>query len=71
MLVILIYALILSIEYGQSGSRYNSKDEQQLEINYGEDGNYWKLGLFYYNPDDSSIWVEKRFGIGLTVNMDR
>jgi uncharacterized membrane protein len=28
----------------------------------------WKFGLLYYNPDDSALMVEKRFGIGYTVN---
>jgi uncharacterized membrane protein len=28
----------------------------------------WKLGMFYYNPDDPSFIVEKRFGIGWTWN---
>jgi uncharacterized membrane protein len=28
----------------------------------------WKGGLFYYNPDDPAIFVEKRFGIGYTLN---
>jgi uncharacterized membrane protein len=28
----------------------------------------WKGGLIYYNPDDPSLWVEKRFGIGWTTN---
>jgi uncharacterized membrane protein len=28
----------------------------------------WKLGLFYFNPDDPAIFVEKRFGIGYTCN---
>lgn len=30
---------------------------------------YWKLGLFYYNPADPALFVEKRFGIGYTVNV--
>jgi len=29
---------------------------------------YWKLGLFYINRDDPALFVEKRFGIGYTVN---
>ena len=30
----------------------------------------WKVGgLFYFNPHDSAIWVEKRFGLGYTLNM--
>jgi uncharacterized membrane protein len=28
----------------------------------------WKLGLFYSNPDDAALFVEKRIGIGYTIN---
>lgn len=28
----------------------------------------WKWGIFYINPADPSIFIEKRFGIGYTVN---
>ena len=28
----------------------------------------WKYGLFYFNPDDPALFVEKRVGIGYTVN---
>jgi len=28
----------------------------------------WKAGVFYVNPDDPSIFVEKRIGIGYTLN---
>jgi len=28
----------------------------------------WKLGIFYFNPADAAIFVEKRFGIGYTIN---
>jgi len=31
----------------------------------------WKLGLFYYNPDDPALFVEKRFGIGWDINWAR
>ena len=31
----------------------------------------WKLGLFYYNPGDSALFVEKRIGIGYTLNFAR
>jgi uncharacterized membrane protein len=30
--------------------------------------NYWKAGLFYWNPDDPAIFVSKRVGIGYTMN---
>lgn len=32
---------------------------------------YWKGGLIYYNPRDPALWVEKRVGIGYTLNMAR
>ncbi|HSB18088.1 MAG TPA: DUF5808 domain-containing protein [Bryobacteraceae bacterium] len=28
----------------------------------------WKLGVFYYNPADPSLMVEKRCGLGYTLN---
>lgn len=28
----------------------------------------WKWGIIYVNPNDPSIWVEKRSGLGWTLN---
>jgi uncharacterized membrane protein len=28
----------------------------------------WKAGVFYYNPNDTALFVEKRFGVGYTLN---
>jgi uncharacterized membrane protein len=33
-----------------------------------DDDRYWIAGMFYVNKDDPSIFVEKRFGIGQTIN---
>jgi uncharacterized membrane protein len=38
----------------------NELDEQNRK--------YWKAGLIYNNPNDPDIWVQKRFGIGWTLN---
>lgn len=32
---------------------------------------YYKWGVFYYNPDDPAVLVEKRYGIGLSFNYAR
>jgi len=32
---------------------------------------HWKMGLIYFNPDDPALFIEKRFGIGYTMNMAR
>jgi hypothetical protein len=37
----------------------------------GTDDRHWKAGLVYYDPDDPTIFIEKRFGIGYTMNMAR
>lgn len=72
------YIIVLSIKYGQGGERYNlpgknlSADDGVGETEYlGQDDERWKLGAFYFNPDDPSIWIEKRYGIGITVNFGR
>ena len=28
----------------------------------------WKWGMFYYNPADPALWVDKRVGLGWTLN---
>ena len=33
-----------------------------------DEDKYWKLGQFYFNPSDPAIFIEKRFGAGLTIN---
>lgn len=32
---------------------------------------YWKAGLIYVNPGDPALFIEKRFGIGYTINFGR
>ena len=29
----------------------------------------WKFAMIYYNPNDAALFVEKRMGLGYTVNM--
>ena len=35
------------------------------------DNRHWVAGIFYYNPEDPELWVEKCFGIGWTLNFAR
>ena len=37
----------------------------------GTDERRWKGGIFYVNPDDPALFVEKRFGFGWTLNFGR
>lgn len=72
-LLMLISTIVLAIYTGQGGSRIKlqkSSDENPSLMDR-EDDRHWKLGMFYFNPNDPAVWVEKRFGIGLTVNFGR
>jgi uncharacterized membrane protein len=42
--------------------------DNQTEVPNDED-DYWIMGMFYYNPNSNRTMVEKRVGIGTTVNM--
>jgi len=67
--VTLLGSLILSIIMGQSGARikltHKKSDSDYDDI---DDDQYWKFGIFYYNPQDPSVFIEKRMGIGWTLN---
>ena len=75
--VVIIIGLVLwySLYYGQSGERLKqvavSSEDKKLtgKVVYEDNDQYWKLGMFYFNPDDPSFWVEKRMGVGVTFNL--
>ncbi|MEJ2665034.1 MAG: DUF5808 domain-containing protein, partial [Spirochaetia bacterium] len=70
-IISVVGAVVLSLVLGQSGSRLKLKGKTAgKEINRDDD-RYWKLGSFYYNPEDPALFVEKRFGIGYTSNFAR
>jgi len=73
---IVIGSIILSLITGQGGSRL-FRNKASVGSDYGnkisrrDDDKYWKFGLFYFNSEDPSFIVEKRFGIGWTNNWAR
>lgn len=36
-----------------------------------QDDRYWKLGMFYYNPEDPTLLIEDRFGVNTGLNYGR
>lgn len=42
--------------------------QREQTIGDGIPDGCWKLGLFYYNPEDPAVIVEKRFGMGQSLN---
>jgi uncharacterized membrane protein len=69
--ILVTWAIILSITTGQGGSRVKISKGASGEIINRDDDKHWKLGVFYFNPNDPAIFLEKRFGIGWTINFAR
>ncbi|AOY75964.1 DUF1648 domain-containing protein [Clostridium formicaceticum] len=63
--------VIIAVTTGQSGSKIsvNLEEEVNEKLIYRDDDKYWLLGSLYYNPQDPSLWIEKRYGIGWTINI--
>lgn len=63
-------AIVVSVVYGQAGSRVfkRMQGSDTLEV---DDDEHWKLGVLYYNPDDASLFLPERFGVGWTMNWAR
>lgn len=67
--IMIIGAIVLAIITGQGGSRVkNVRTTDDTLINHDDD-HYWKLGQFYFNRKDPSLFLEKRFGVGWTINL--
>ena len=62
--------MAISLVYGQAGSRVfkNMQTSDRLHV---DDDRYWKFGVFYCNPDDASLFLPERFGVGWTLNWAR
>lgn len=56
----------LARKVGQGGNRL--KGQTDSPINRVDDDSHWIGGFFYFNKADPSIYVEKRFGMGYTLN---
>ena len=69
-LVIVVGSIVVSLVYGQGGSRVFSRMAASERL-LADDDEHWKLGVFYYNPDDASLFLPDRFGIGWTMNWAR
>lgn len=62
--------IAVSVVYGQSGSRLVKRLEESGDI-IADNDEHWKAGIFYFNKDDASLFLPKRFGVGWTMNWAR
>jgi uncharacterized membrane protein len=65
-----IIVVIASVYTGAHGSRLKFNIPQnQSNIVMRDDDKYWIAGAIYFNREDKSLLVQKRYGIGWTINM--
>lgn len=65
-------SVAVSVIYGQNGSRLIAKVAVGGPIALTHDNDaHWKAGIFYFNPQDPSLFLPERFGIGWTLNWGR
>ncbi len=67
----LLVVIIFTWKVGQGGTRLKvEEDAENIDGNTisVDDDKYWKAGVIYINKDDPSILVEKRFGVGWSLN---
>lgn len=57
-----IYMFIVWFRYRKNTQTYSSYAPESSN-------HHWIWGTLYYNPDDPSTFVEKRYGIGWTINL--
>lgn len=61
--------ILVFVFVGQGGARLE-RDAGRAPLTDGlADNSRWKLGLLYVNPEDPSVFVEHRFGVGYTLNL--
>ncbi len=67
--VLMVIAVIVKSARGSDNQI--SKGETGQQVINRKDDQYYKFGVFYYNKNDPALFVEKRMGIGATLNLAR
>lgn len=68
---VIILVIFIIYKIGQGGWKIGTQNKNGTNEIDRDDDKYWKLGIFYFNLNDPSVFVEKRFGIGWTINTAR
>ncbi|MDV4149824.1 DUF5808 domain-containing protein [Clostridium sp. AL.422] len=64
--IIMIIFILVFIKIGMKERDAEEKiDEEEA---YKDDDSKWILGMFYYNKNDPAFMIEKRVGLGYTIN---
>ncbi|MGE7949990.1 DUF1648 domain-containing protein [Lysinibacillus sp. NPDC093688] len=64
----LVFGSVLVYAWKKRKLRVSYGDNVVAEVMDVDEDRYWKGGLIYVNRQDPSVFVEKRFGVGWTMN---
>lgn len=67
--VLIAVALVLILPAPRFRRKANMIDDRpSTSVVFRDDDRYWYGGILYNNPDDPALFVEKRYGLGWTLN---
>lgn len=67
--LVLVLGSLLFYVWKKRQLRLSYVDNVVSEVMDVDEDRYWKGGLIYMNAQDPSVFVEKRFGVGWTMNL--
>jgi uncharacterized membrane protein len=67
-LVVTLVLTAVLLWLGQGGSRHAPPTAGEAPVGDRTPDSAWVMGLFYVNRNDPALFIEKRFGIGYTLN---
>jgi uncharacterized membrane protein len=67
-LAVVVFLTLMMVRLGQGGSRRAPLPTGEAPVGDRTPDSAWVLGMLYVNHDDPALFVEKRFGIGYTLN---
>lgn len=69
-LLVMVLVIVMALIIASIAKESNELKEEEQIVNRDDD-KYYKFGSMYYNKNDPALFVEKRTGIGMTLNFAR
>ena len=67
--LLIAIVLVLTLPTPRSRRKASTQADRLLtDFDFRNDDQYWYGGIFYNNPGDPALFVEKRYGLGWTLN---
>ena len=69
MFVYIVFTMVMTVIFAFNRRKLDDRYRDEALKMAVDDDDYWILGMFYCNPHDKRLNVDKRAGIGYTVNI--